>query len=118
MYDFVCQDCGERFEALVRNGSTAACPSCKSERLQQLISSFAMSSDATRKGNVAKAHKQNEKLQNTHLEHRNRKPGKLEYGGTYEQKKPSRHYHHIDCIPYSYRQIDPASCGPIINENS
>ena len=62
MYDFVCQDCGERFEALVRNGSTAACPSCKSERLQQLISSFAMSSDATRKGNVAKAHKQNEKL--------------------------------------------------------
>jgi len=62
MYDFVCQDCGERFEALVRGANKAACPGCKSERLEQLISSFAMSSDATRKGNVAKAHKANEKL--------------------------------------------------------
>ena len=58
IYDFKCQDCGERFEALVRRSTdTAACPSCKSERLQQMISSFAMSSDATRKDNIAKLQK-------------------------------------------------------------
>jgi putative FmdB family regulatory protein len=61
IYDFKCQDCGQRFEALVRGASKVACPGCKSERLEQLISAFAMSSDSTRKGNIAKQHKHNEK---------------------------------------------------------
>ena len=61
IYDFKCQDCGQRFEALVRSTDKAACPECRSERLEQLISSFAMSSDGTRKGNIAKAQKQHAK---------------------------------------------------------
>lgn len=62
IYDFKCQECGEQFEAFVRKiTDKAACPGCKSERLEQLISSFAMSSDATREGNIAKARKGQEK---------------------------------------------------------
>ena len=61
IYDFQCQECGDRFEALVRGAGKAECPSCHSDRLEQMISSFAMSSDATRKANVAKAHKQAER---------------------------------------------------------
>ena len=58
IYDFKCQACGEQFEALVRkNTDKASCPSCQSDQLEQLISSFAMSSDATRKDNIAKAQK-------------------------------------------------------------
>ena len=64
IYDFKCQACGEQFEAFVRKPTDqAACPQCKGVRLEQLISSFAMSSDATRKDNVAKARKQNVKAQ-------------------------------------------------------
>ena len=45
----------------MRGAEKAACPECKGGRLEQMISTFAMSSDSTRKGNVAKARKQNEK---------------------------------------------------------
>ena len=61
IYDFQCQQCGDRFEALVRGTGKVECPACHSDRLEQLISTFALSSDSTRKANVAKAHKQNAK---------------------------------------------------------
>ncbi len=61
IYDFICQDCGGRFEALVRGEAKASCPACRSLRLEQMISTFAMSSESTRQANLAKAHKANAK---------------------------------------------------------
>ena len=51
LYDFHCLDCGERFEALVLK-TAASCPSCKSEHLEQQISTFAVSSESTRESNL------------------------------------------------------------------
>jgi putative FmdB family regulatory protein len=41
IFEFVCQDCGTRFEKLVRNGVSAECPSCGRARLEQQFSTFA-----------------------------------------------------------------------------
>ena len=38
LYDYHCPACGHRFEALVRAGSTAACPQCGSNALERQIS--------------------------------------------------------------------------------
>ena len=45
IYDFHCKGCGHEFEGLVRpQGPVVSCPSCKSEDLEKLLSSFAVSS--------------------------------------------------------------------------
>jgi len=45
LYDFQCKGCGHEFEVLVRAQDPAAtCPSCKSEDVEKLPSSFAVSS--------------------------------------------------------------------------
>ncbi|MBM3734279.1 MAG: zinc ribbon domain-containing protein [Acidobacteria bacterium] len=43
IYEYKCEDCGTRFEKLVRgsNGNGVQCPSCGTERLQQELSVFA-----------------------------------------------------------------------------
>lgn len=38
LYDYHCPACGHRFEALVRAGSTPACPQCGSNALERQIS--------------------------------------------------------------------------------
>ncbi|WP_019572766.1 FmdB family zinc ribbon protein [Curvibacter lanceolatus] len=38
LYDYHCPACGHRFEALVRAGSTPACPQCGSSALERQIS--------------------------------------------------------------------------------
>lgn len=40
IYEFVCEDCGETFEALLRMGSfdEVKCPECKSESVHRKIS--------------------------------------------------------------------------------
>ena len=43
IYEYRCQDCGTRFEKLVRNSAAEAelaCPSCGENRLQQELSTF------------------------------------------------------------------------------
>lgn len=60
LYDFRCLDCGEQFEALVLK-TAASCPSCQSARLEQQISSFAVSSESTRGTNLDAAKKQHAK---------------------------------------------------------
>jgi putative FmdB family regulatory protein len=45
LYDFHCKGCGHEFEGLVRAHDPAVrCPSCKSEDVEKLLSSFAVSS--------------------------------------------------------------------------
>jgi putative FmdB family regulatory protein len=61
LYDFHCLDCGEQFEALVLK-TAASCPHCKSERLEQQISTFAVSSESIRESNLSGAKRKHAKL--------------------------------------------------------
>lgn len=61
LYDFKCLDCGNQFEALVLK-TEPSCPSCGGQRLEQLISMFAVDSDSIRKTNIASARKANAKV--------------------------------------------------------
>ncbi|MBI2834778.1 MAG: zinc ribbon domain-containing protein [Acidobacteria bacterium] len=47
IYEYVCKECEHRFEALVHAGGTAACPNCQSERLERLLSVFAVSTKSS-----------------------------------------------------------------------
>ena len=61
IFDFRCLDCDEEFEALVLK-TPAACPKCQSARLEQQISSFAVSSESTRESNLGGAKKKHAKV--------------------------------------------------------
>src|SRR5215469_8080515 len=42
IYEYVCQDCGTKFEKLIRrNGDAIACPSCGQSHLTTALSTFA-----------------------------------------------------------------------------
>ncbi len=44
IYEYVCQDCGSKFEKLVRLSTATnelACPSCGNQRLERALSTFA-----------------------------------------------------------------------------
>jgi len=41
IYEYRCQDCGTRFEKLVRRAEEPACPSCGKKHLSQEFSVFA-----------------------------------------------------------------------------
>ena len=55
IYEYACRGCGHEFEQLIRTGDTAACPSCKGQDLERLLSHVAVSSEHTRKLNFNKA---------------------------------------------------------------
>ncbi|HDD35540.1 MAG TPA: zinc ribbon domain-containing protein [Candidatus Desulfofervidus auxilii] len=38
IYEYVCEDCGKRFECLVFGNEKVKCPNCKGENLKRLIS--------------------------------------------------------------------------------
>jgi putative FmdB family regulatory protein len=42
IFEYVCQQCSHQFEAIVLGTQKAACPKCKSKRLSQQLSSFAV----------------------------------------------------------------------------
>jgi|SRR5690606_9744280 len=48
IYEYSCQSCGNRFELLVRKSEQGACPSCRSEKIERLISSPTVQSSGTR----------------------------------------------------------------------
>jgi len=58
LFDFRCRACGKKFEALVRNSEKPRCPACKSARLEQLLSTFAVSSLEMTKARVKTGRKQ------------------------------------------------------------
>jgi len=55
IYDYACRGCGEQFELLILKNTVAACPSCHSQDLEQLISSFAVSSESIRSSHLQAA---------------------------------------------------------------
>jgi len=55
IFDYECRKCGEQFELLVLKGTVAECPACQGQELEQLISGFAVSSEATRQSNLQAA---------------------------------------------------------------
>ena len=55
IYEYECRGCGEQFELLVLKDTVAACPGCKSQDLEQLISGFAVSSAEISQANVKAA---------------------------------------------------------------
>ena len=82
LYDYECRACQHRFEALVRTTDPPpACPTCKSQDLEKLITAASMSSDERTRTLVSKERKarlpkhqgeQREEFQKTlkeHLEH-------------------------------------------------
>jgi putative FmdB family regulatory protein len=44
LFEYICRDCGKRFEALVFGRAQARCPLCQSENLDQQISVFSVGS--------------------------------------------------------------------------
>ena len=55
IYEYACRSCGHEFEQLIRTGDTAACPSCKGQDLERLLSHVSVSSEHTRQSNFNKA---------------------------------------------------------------
>lgn len=64
LYEYECLDCGQYFEALVRDqNSPALCPSCQGQNLEQLLSSFSVNSESSRQTNLKGARRENAKVQ-------------------------------------------------------
>jgi putative FmdB family regulatory protein len=55
IYDYKCQSCGHRFDALVKLGETPNCPACDGGDLERLVSLPAISTDTTRKRSLGRA---------------------------------------------------------------
>ena len=63
IFEYECRACGREFEQLVRTGDVPACPACKSQELEKLLSLSSISSAGIRKANVAKAREAGKKVQ-------------------------------------------------------
>jgi putative FmdB family regulatory protein len=61
LFEYTCRACGHAFETLVRKGDTPACPSCKSEDLEKMLSGVAIKSDTTHALALAAAKKRDAK---------------------------------------------------------
>jgi putative FmdB family regulatory protein len=42
IFEYVCQDCGKRFEAILYGARQAECPACRGSKLEQQLSVFAV----------------------------------------------------------------------------
>jgi putative FmdB family regulatory protein len=47
IFEYRCQSCHHEFETLVLKGTTPACPACKAETLERMISVPAVKSEST-----------------------------------------------------------------------
>jgi putative FmdB family regulatory protein len=63
IFEYRCRGCGEHFELLVLSSSPApACPSCRGEDLEKLMSASAVSSAATQKRSLDGAKQRRDKV--------------------------------------------------------
>ena len=71
IFEYKCSACGHDFELLVLASDRPACPECESEDLEKQLSLSAMSSDGTRKRNLAGAKERARKTaeDKAHAEH-------------------------------------------------
>jgi putative FmdB family regulatory protein len=69
LYDYSCRACGHQFEALVRAADVVACPSCQSEDVERLISSFGVSSGQLSNAAKRDVRKQGEKTRRDRVEY-------------------------------------------------
>lgn len=42
LYEYTCSHCAQRFEKLVRASTVPACPTCRTEDVQRVVSGFAV----------------------------------------------------------------------------
>jgi len=61
IFDFVCQDCQNEFEALVRGSVAAKCPKCVSEKLERQLSMPNMKTESTKAMSMASAKRRDKK---------------------------------------------------------
>ncbi len=52
IFEYICQQCDHRFEAIVLGSQKAACPKCASKRLSQQLSSFAVGGDGAQEASA------------------------------------------------------------------
>lgn len=46
IFEYLCGDCGKKFEAIVLGSRKANCPECNSENLKQQLSTFAVKAES------------------------------------------------------------------------
>ena len=49
LFEYECRSCHQHFEYLTRDGQSPACPSCKGDDLQKLLSAFAVNTGGSAK---------------------------------------------------------------------
>jgi putative FmdB family regulatory protein len=54
IFEYICQACDQRFEAIIHGSQKAHCPACDSTKLEQQLSAFAVGSPKG-KGDFAKS---------------------------------------------------------------
>jgi putative FmdB family regulatory protein len=47
IFEYKCEECGKRFEAIVIGSRKPECPSCHSKKLEQQLSSFAVGASSS-----------------------------------------------------------------------
>jgi putative FmdB family regulatory protein len=55
IFDYKCKGCGHEFELIVLRATVVACPECAGTELEQLVSSFALSTESIRQTNIKRA---------------------------------------------------------------
>lgn len=57
IYEYECRTCHHEFELIVLKDTIVACPACKGQDLERLLSAFAVSSEEMTRDRVKKARK-------------------------------------------------------------
>jgi putative FmdB family regulatory protein len=52
IFEYICQECDHRFEAIVLGPKKPTCPKCESRRLQQQLSAFAVKAEKSQQANT------------------------------------------------------------------
>jgi putative FmdB family regulatory protein len=55
IYEYQCRHCANKFEMLVLRSTIVACPLCQTQEPEQLLSTFALSSEGIRQANAQTA---------------------------------------------------------------
>ncbi len=48
IFEYLCKDCGKKFEAIVYGSAKAECPSCHGKKLEQQLSVFAVAAGGSK----------------------------------------------------------------------